>query len=92
MSSENNFNASKNSRVVYAYRKPVIHAMVLFCLYQQAKVLDKKYKNVTDEKDIPTYVRALREGKKWKQQYWEKMCDLKKKEEDKVSEKAVESD
>ena len=38
--------ATKNGRVVYAWRKPVMHFAILFCLYHQALFFEKKYKLV----------------------------------------------
>lgn len=66
---------SKNARVIYAYRKPVMHFFVCFCIYQQFKSLDHRCKE-----DAPLFIRWLREAHKVKQTYWEKMCDLKRKE------------
>lgn len=71
---------SKNSRVLFAWRLPMIHFAVLFCLYQQAKGLEKKYAK-KDPSEVPSYVRMIRSAKAWKQAYWERMCDLRYKDE-----------
>jgi hypothetical protein len=49
---------SKNARVLYSWRLPIMHALVLFCLYQQAQSLDKKYSK-READDVPSYVKAI---------------------------------
>ena len=66
--------STKNGRVVFAWRLPVMHFFVLFCLYKQAQFTDKKRYEV-----IPTHVQWIRQAKQWKQSYWEEICDLKNK-------------
>lgn len=80
---------SKNARVVYAWRLPVIHFFVLFCLYRQALFMEQKYK---DYQNPPVYIGWIKRVKfilrvklklqirEMKQRYWETMVDLKRKQ------------
>jgi len=71
-------NSTKNGRVVYAWRKPITHFAILFCIYHQTLFFEKKYKNVEEK---PRWVKWMGEARLWKKWYWERMCDLKRKEE-----------
>ena len=63
--------------MVYSWRSPVMHFMVLFCLYHQALSYENKYKNAEHKPRAVRYIKAAREWKEW---YWERMCDLRRKE------------
>lgn len=47
---------SKNSRIVFAYRLPVMHCMVAFCLIKQVQWLERKY---SKEPVKPWYVEYI---------------------------------
>ena len=67
--------ATRNGKVLYAWRIPIMHFFVAFCLYQQALSLDRKHR---DKENIPAYIRWIRSGRESKQRYWEMICDLKR--------------
>ena len=67
---------SKNARIIYAWRLPIMHAVVLFCLVQQMKSIDRGH----IEENPPGYVKAIRDFKSAKNAYWERMCDLRKRD------------
>lgn len=66
---------SKNARIVYAWRLPVMHALLLFCLVKQAQALDKQHRV-----NPPGYIVAYRRLREGKTALWERMCDLRRKE------------
>jgi hypothetical protein len=65
-----------NGRIVYAWRRPVMHFFVIFCLYHQALFFENKYKN---REDKPQWISWFQSAREWRLWYWEKMCDLKRK-------------
>jgi len=55
-----------------------MHFCILFCLYHQALSYENKYKNTPNK---PVLVRYMQEARGWRQWYWEKICDLKRRRE-----------
>lgn len=70
---------SLNQRIVYAYKQPAIHLMIATCIYVQARSYIRKQNEYTQNQSIVF--------QKWqrfldvRQQYWERMCDLERKDE-----------
>lgn len=67
---------SKNARIVYAWRVPVMHAVLLFCLVKQAQALDRRHIG----SEVPGYILAYRSLRDAKTAFWETICDLRRKE------------
>ena len=38
------FRATKNSRILQAWRTPIMHGAILFCFYHQMKSFENKHK------------------------------------------------